>query len=35
MKKSYSKPEITSTGTLNVAASMACSNGSRSHCLRS
>lgn len=35
MKKVYTKPEIASSGALNVVASMACSNGDRSHCLRS
>lgn len=35
MKKSYTKPAVSAKSSLNVAVSMACSNGARSHCLRS
>ena len=34
-KKKYEKPVISSKGSVASVVSMACSNGARSHCLRS
>lgn len=35
MKKAYVKPSVSSVGAVKVMASVSCSNGDRSHCLRS
>ena len=34
-KKTYVKPVISKKASVDVVVSMACSNGDRSHCLRS
>lgn len=34
-KKQYTKPVISKKASVKVVVSMACSNGARSHCLRS
>lgn len=35
MKKTYVKPAVSEKGSVATVVSMACSNGARSHCLRS